>query len=95
MTAQPLTTAALARELGFSVSAFGKGTAREFGNLWLELLPATPLLRRGQCTVRLLRSMADVLGYGRALRNCLRQPEVVLTYLVALRCLVYGDCRCH
>jgi len=70
------------------VSAFGKGTAREFGNLWLELLPAAPPLRRGQCTVRLLRSMLDVLRYGRALRNCLRQPEMVLTHLVALRCLV-------
>jgi len=87
-TAADATGAAVGNLASGLVSAFGKGTAREFGNLWLELLPATPPLRRGQCTVRLLRSMADVLGYGRALRNCLRQPEVVLTYLVALRCLV-------
>lgn len=70
------------------VSALGKGTAREFGHLWLELLPATPPLRRGQFTVRLLRSMVEALDYGRALRNCLRKQEMVLTYLVALRCLV-------
>jgi hypothetical protein len=70
------------------VDALGRGSAEEFGGLWLALLPPVPSMRLNGCTLSLLRAMHDVLGLGRALRNCLDGAKAVLTYLVSLRCLV-------
>lgn len=70
------------------VEALGRGSAEEFGDLWLDLLPPVPPTRLDGCTLSLLRSMRDVLRFGRALRNCVNGAKTVLTYLVSLRCLV-------
>jgi hypothetical protein len=61
------------------VSALGRGSAEEFGTLWLELLPPARPTRFGSHTLRLLRSVHEVLRIGRALRNCVKHSDMVLT----------------
>jgi len=70
------------------IDALGEGNAERFGELWLELLPAVGPMRSGGYTLRLLRTLREVLRLGRALRNCVRRPDMALSYLVSLRCLI-------
>ena len=84
-TADPRAARAEAAEMALRIAAtFGSADARQFADLWLSLLPELPPLAVGGVTLRLLRSIAEVRGMGRALENCLDETDRVLGYLIRL-----------